>query len=104
MLLQISVLIGIIKSVFRNMNQNAFQEMKPLQWMYEWLAVTGGKDRSCYKASLYSPLNVFLVSFFGMDQNFMIKLQPKICSEFLGDFQNVPFCSSLDLYHAKVLP
>ena len=61
MLLQIPVLIGIIKLVFRNMNQNAFQEIKPSQWIYEWLAVTGGKDRSCYKASLYSPLNIFLI-------------------------------------------
>ena len=102
-------MIGIIKLVFRNMNQNAFQERKPPQWMYEQLAVTGGEDRACYEASLYSLLNVFLTSYFGMDQNFMdqnfmVKLQPKIWLEFIGNSEDVPFWPSLDSYHAEVLP
>ena len=97
-------MIGIIKLEFRNMNPNAFQERKPPQWVYERLAATGGEDRARYKASLYGPLNAFLTSYFGVDQNFMVKPQPKIQLEFIGDSEDVLFRPSLDSYHAEVLP
>ena len=66
-------MIGIIKLVFRDINPNAFQERKPPQWVYEQLAVTAGENKARYKAFLYGPLNAFLTSYFGVDQNFMVK-------------------------------
>ena len=104
MLFQVPVMIGIIKLVSRDMNPNAIQERKPPQWVYDRLAATGGENKARYEASLYGPLNAFLTSYFGVDQNFMVKPQPKIRPEFIGNSEDVLFRPSLDSYHAEVLP
>ena len=76
----------------------------PPDWVFQRIIAVGGETGLRYEASLYSPTTCLLISNFPLTHRFMIKPQGKICPEFISNINDSTICTSLDSYHAEVLP
>lgn len=75
-------------------------------WLAVCLCSAGGLLAPQYEASLYGPINFLLIWYFPVAQEFMIKLQGKICPEHTSDVVNDDVkmvCVSLDSYDGEAL-
>jgi hypothetical protein len=76
----------------------------PPDWLYERITAVGGPDGARYEASLYGPINGLLSAYFPVTESFMVKPQPKIRPEYMPHPADPFPRSSLDSYHASVIP
>ena len=76
----------------------------PPDWVFQRIIAVGRETGPHYEASLYSPTTCLLISNFPLTRCFMIKPQGKIHPEFISNINDSTIRTSLDSYHAEVLP